>query len=155
MYTIYCDMDGVLVDFEKGYAELTDTIPAKSFNGKSSFWEPINKAGAQWWANLEWMSDGKQLWDYIKPYKPYILSAPSLNPSSRIGKEAWCKMHISNQYKKLLLYSRKEKQIFSAPDKILIDDMEQTINEWNKQGGIGILHTSTNNTIKELKKLKL
>jgi hypothetical protein len=148
-------MDGVLVDFEKGYAELTDTIPSKSFNGKPSFWEPINKAGAQWWANLEWMPDGKQLWDYIKPYKPYILSAPSLNPSSRIGKEAWCKMHIPNQYKKLLLYSRKEKQIFSAPDKILIDDMEQTINEWNKRGGIGILHTSTNNTIKELKKLKL
>ena len=34
MYTIYCDMDGVLVDFEKGYAELTNTKLAKSFNGK-------------------------------------------------------------------------------------------------------------------------
>ena len=25
MYTIFCDMDGVLVDFEKGYTELTNT----------------------------------------------------------------------------------------------------------------------------------
>jgi beta-phosphoglucomutase-like phosphatase (HAD superfamily) len=41
MYKIYCDLDGVLVDFEKGYAELTDTIPTKSFDGKASFWEHI------------------------------------------------------------------------------------------------------------------
>ena len=40
-------------------------------------------------------------------------------------------------------------------DKILIDDMEQTINEWNKGGGIGILHTSAADTIKQLKKLRL
>jgi hypothetical protein len=33
--------------------------------------------------------------------------------------------------------------------------MEQTINEWKKGGGIGILHTSAANTIKELKKLGL
>ena len=37
-------MDGVLVDFERGYAELTNTKPAKSFNGKAEFWEPISKA---------------------------------------------------------------------------------------------------------------
>jgi hypothetical protein len=64
-------------------------------------------------------------------------------------------MNIPNQYKKLLLYPRNQKQLFAAPDKILIDDMEQTINEWNKGGGIGILHTSADNTIKELKKLGL
>lgn len=155
MYTIYCDMDGVLVDFEKGYTELTNTTPSKSFDGKAEFWEPINKAGAEWWANLDWMSDGQTLWSYIKKYKPYILSAPSWDPSSRVGKEAWCRMNIPNQYKKLLLYPRNQKQLFAAEDKILIDDMEQTINEWNKSGGIGILHTSATNTIKQLKKLKL
>jgi hypothetical protein len=148
-------MDGVLVDFEKGYTELTNTTPSKSFDGKAEFWEPINKAGAEWWANLDWMSDGQTLWSYIKKYKPYILSAPSWDPSSRVGKEAWCRMNIPNQYKKLLLYPRNQKQLFAAEDKILIDDMEQTINEWNKSGGIGILHTSATNTIKQLKKLKL
>ena len=155
MYKIYCDMDGVLVDFEKGYAELTDTLPSKSFNGKAEFWEPINQAGAAWWARLDWMPDGKNLWDYIKKHKPYILSAPSWDPSSKVGKEAWCQIHIPNQYKKLYLYSRKNKQLFSEPDHILIDDMEQTINEWNAKGGIGILHTSAANTIAELKKLGL
>ena len=46
MYTIYCDMDGVIADFEKGYAELTNTKPSKSFNGKQEFWKPISDAGA-------------------------------------------------------------------------------------------------------------
>ena len=36
-----------------------------------------------------------------------------------------------------------------------LHDMEQTIKEWRNAGGVGILHTSAANTIKELKKLGL
>ena len=32
---------------------------------------------------------------------------------------------------------------------------EDTINKWNEVGGIGILHTSTTNTIKQLNDLGL
>mgnify|MGYP000574619006 FL=1 len=99
MYTIYCDMDGVLVDFEKGYKELTNITPPRTFDGRADFWEPINKAGAEWWATLDWMSDGQTLWSYIKKYKPNILSAPSWDPSSKVGKEAWCKIHLKNDLK--------------------------------------------------------
>ena len=155
MYTIFCDMDGVLVNFEKGYTELTNTIPTKSFNGKAEFWEPISKAGAQWWANLDWMPDGQELWRYIKKYKPNILSSPSQDPSSKVGKEAWLKMNLQNSYKKAYFYNRSNKQLFSDKNRILIDDLPQTIDEWNAKGGIGILHTSAANTIKELKKLGL
>ena len=155
MYTIFCDMDGVIVDFEKGYTELTNTIPTKSFNGKAEFWEPISKAGAQWWANLDWMPDGQELWRYIKKYKPNILSSPSQDPSSKVGKEAWLKMNLQNSYKKAYFYNRSNKQLFSDKNRILIDDLQQTIDEWNDKGGIGILHTSAANTIKELKKLGL
>jgi hypothetical protein len=64
-------------------------------------------------------------------------------------------MHINNQYKKLYFYQRAYKQMFAGPNRILIDDMEQTINEWNAAGGIGIHHTSADNTISQLKKLGL
>ena len=148
-------MDGVLVDFERGYADLTNTKPAKSFNGKAEFWEPISKAGAQWWANLNWMPDGKELWSYIKKYTPNILSSPSQDPSSKVGKEAWLKMNLQGGYKKAYFYGRANKQLFSDKNRILIDDLPNTINEWNAKGGIGILHTSAANTIKELKKLGL
>jgi hypothetical protein len=45
--------------------------------------------------------------------------------------------------------------MFAGPERILIDDMEQTIREWNNAGGIGIHHTSASNTISQLKKLGL
>ena len=154
MYTIYCDMDGVLVDFERGYKELTGYY-SKNHPDNNTFWEPVDAEGPSYWANLPWMPDGRTLWSYIKRYKPNILSSPSRSKSSRVGKEAWCKININNQYKDLLLYPRAEKQLFSGENHILIDDLPNTIEEWNNKGGIGILHTSAATTIKELKKLGL
>jgi len=156
MYTIYCDMDGVIVDFVKGYKKLTGVDTSTYVKGNNSFWAPVDKEGPSWWANLEWKSDGPLLWQYIKKYRPNILSSPSRSASSREGKKAWIKSHIpATQYREILLYPRHEKQLFSGDNHILIDDLEQTINEWNNKGGIGILHTSATNTIKELKKLGL
>jgi hypothetical protein len=64
-------------------------------------------------------------------------------------------MNLKPDYKSLLLYPRHEKQNFSGENKILIDDMANTIEEWNAKGGIGIHHTSTADTIKQLKELGL
>ena len=155
MYIIYCDMDGVLVDFEKGYYDLTGTSTKQFPKGDNSFWQPISDAGAEFWANLPWMSDGQELWRYIKKYKPNILSAPSQDPSSKIGKEAWLKMNLQNSFKKAYFYNRANKKLFAGPNRILIDDMKQTIDEWNAKGGIGIFHTSAADTISQLKKLGL
>jgi hypothetical protein len=148
-------MDGVLVDFEKGYYDLTGVHTTQFVKGDSTFWEPISKAGASFWANLPWMSDGQELWRYIKKYKPNILSAPSQDPSSKIGKEAWLKMNLQNSFKKAYFYNRANKKLFAGPNRILIDDMQQTIDEWNTAGGIGIFHTSAADTISQLKKLGL
>ena len=155
MYIIYCDMDGVLVDFEKGYYDLTGVHTKQFVKGDSSFWEPISKEGASFWANLKWMPDGQELWRYIKKYKPNILSAPSQDPSSKIGKEAWLKMNLQNSFKKAYFYNRANKKLFAGPNRLLIDDMKQTIDEWNAAGGIGIFHTSSADTISQLKKLGL
>ena len=49
-YTIYCDMDGVLADFDKGYEDLTGmTTKEADAKGPEFFWEPISKAGASFW----------------------------------------------------------------------------------------------------------
>jgi hypothetical protein len=39
-------MDGVLVDFEKGYYDLTGTSTKQFPKGDNSFWQPISDAGA-------------------------------------------------------------------------------------------------------------
>jgi len=149
-------MDGVIVDFVKGYKELTGVDTTNYVNSTPEFWAPVDQAGPSWWANLDWKSDGVTLWRYIKRYKPNILSSPSRSASSREGKKAWIQSHIPrSQYRELLLYPRHEKQLFSGEGKILIDDLKKTIDEWNAAGGIGIHHISATNTIKQLKDLGL
>ena len=155
-YKIYCDMDGVLCDFNKRFEQFSGMSPKEyeSKYGTKKFWELINdKVGASFWEKMPWMPEGKQLWDYIKQYNPILLSAPSSHYSSRYGKKLWVKENLSGT--KLILAQRANKQDYSGKNRILIDDMSKTIDEWNSKRGIGILFTSTSQTINELKELGL
>jgi hypothetical protein len=152
-YQIYCDMDGVLADFESGYEKLTGIDLRGEFKKGDDFWVPISKAGVGFWAGLKWMPDGKELWDYLHPFTPKLLSAPSRDESSRIGKHVWVKNNIPGT--KLILRYAKQKQELATPDSILIDDRQVNIDQWEAAGGIGILHTSTPDTIKQLQNLGL
>ena len=155
-YTIYCDMDGVLCDFDKRFMEFSNGIPPSQYEnefGKKAFWELISKKGVGFWVGIPWMPDGKQLWNYIKPYNPSLLSAPSREESSRLGKRLWIRNNIPGT--KLILRQAEQKQEFASPNAILIDDRTSNIQQWRDKGGIGIMHTSANETIKQLKELGL
>lgn len=152
-FKLFVDMDGVIVDFNIGYQHLTGRDITGQFYNDKEFWNPIDKAGYDFWIKLPWMKDGKKLWDYVKKYNPEILSAPSKQDDSRVGKHDWVKRELPDTH--LILRSAKNKKEFATPTSILIDDMEKNIKSWTESGGIGILHKSTENTIKELKKLSL
>jgi len=152
-YKIFCDMDGVLVDFDKGYFKLTGIDISDKFSNDTKFWDPINKAGYSFWINLEWMEDGKELWNYIEKYDPNLLSAPSREIESRVGKKDWVKKELPGV--RLILRTAKHKKDLATSKGILIDDRKENIESWIGADGIGILHTSTEETIKELKKLGL
>jgi hypothetical protein len=152
-YKFYCDMDGVLVDFDKGYYDLTGKDIRGTYNTSPEFWHPIDDKGVDFWVNLEWKPDGKQLWDYIKQYNPELLSSPSRQVDSRIGKAKWVERELPGVH--LILRSADKKQEFASPDSILIDDRESNVEQWRNAGGIAILHTSTSETIKELQTLNL
>jgi len=153
-YKIYCDMDGVIVDFEGAYENLTGkNIRGNHVKGDADFWQPITDAGELFWTEIEWMVDGKELWNYIKPYSPKLLSAPSRQESSRTGKQKWVEQNIPGTI--LLLKSAEYKQFYASPKSILIDDRADNIQRWKAAGGIGVLHTSAANTIQQLKELGL
>ena len=51
---------------------------------------------------------------------------------------------------------RSQKQNFTkvaGQPAILIDDYKKNVDQFKQRGGIGILHTTTSNTIRDLKKL--
>jgi len=154
-YKIYCDMDGVLCDFDRRFEQFGGISPKEyeSKYGTKQFWKIINEVGEQFWSKMPWMSEGKQLWSYIKKYNPLLLSAPSSDYSSRYGKKLWAQENIPGT--KLILSKRENKKDYASGKSILIDDREDNINEWRAAGGIGILYTSTGQTLNELKKLGL
>jgi hypothetical protein len=99
------------------------------------------------------MPDGKKLWKYIEKYEPTLISVPTYENSSFLGKEMWVANNIPNT--SLILVPRQNKQDYAKINTILIDDRHDTINEWIEKGGIGILFKSTKQVINDLKKLKL
>lgn len=161
-YTIFCDLDGVLVDFDKGYFELTglETHHA-DVQDSQNFWNLFNdklkeknKTEYWFWSTLPLMPDGMMLWNYIKQYNPYILTAPSRNPESKEGKKKWFQDNIGN-VRKIIFSPSYKKKIYAKPFNILIDDRKDNIDGWNENRGIGIYHQSSINTIKQLNKLGL
>ena len=152
-YKLFVDLDGLIVDFRRGYQDLTGVDLGRTFHDDDRFWDPINKAGYDFWINLKWMPDGKKLWSYISKYNPEILSSPSRQNESRVAKHEWVKREIPGAH--LILRTAKNKKEFACLHCILIDDLPKNIDAWKEAGGIGILHTSTDETIKQLKKLKL
>lgn len=155
-YKIYQDLDGCLSDFDARFEYFSGMSPKEYEQqyGKTKFWNLIDdKVGENFWSNMPWMPDGKELWGYIKKYNPKLLSAPSRDNSSRIGKRKWVEMHIPGT--KLILSKAENKKDYARPNSILIDDNVKNIADWIGAGGIGILHTSAEDTIKQLKKLGL
>lgn len=146
-------MDQVLTDFEKAYYDLTGIKITGHDNSGPSFWKPLDDAGLKFWVNMGWMPDGKELWKYIEKYNPTILSAPTKRNESRIGKIKWVNKELGDY--QVILRSSEHKKDLAAPKSILIDDREDTIKGWNENGGIGIHHTSTKDTIEKLKELGL
>ena len=159
-YKIYVDMDGVVADFDKRFRDLSGMNPNdyEAKNGKNAFWDFIDvKHKLAFWVGIPPMQDAQRLIDYVSKHDYEMLTAPSIKKESLMGKGLW----IRNWAKKGLFPSKpkvnykpaKNKHHFAAPNHILIDDKQSTIDSWNAAGGIGILHTSAGNTINQLKKI--
>lgn len=162
-YKIYCDLDGVLANFIKGVKSLVSEYSDAEYENNAGYrkkmWSAIDKyskSGGKLWAELDKTPDADILWNYIKKYDPEILTATGYEKyGAGEQKREWFPKNFGPGTKINLVQQSKEKAKFAAPNHILIDDMSKSINPWIEAGGIGILHTSANNTITELKKLGL
>lgn len=154
-YQIYCDMDGVLTNFEQRFLDvlkiegkkyyskqelegITRPKHFKSKFGEQEFWKLIDSLGEDFWAGMDWMANGRMLWDFISPYQPNILSSPSRDNSSRLGKRIWIRQNLSPAPKQIIFEKAEDKQKHAAANHILIDDKPSNISEWKAAGGIAL-----------------
>lgn len=140
-YQIYCDMDGVLCDFAGRFDHFTGMSPSeyKDKKGVKMFWNLIEDVGEVFWSEMKWTPRGRELWNFIEPYSPELLSSPSNEQSSRDGKLLWVSKNLPS-WVKTNFSSQETKQEFANPNTVLIDDMETTIEQWSSKNGIGIYH---------------
>lgn len=149
---IFCDMDGVLVDFDdtfkRKYGEYPYNIP------REQLWETVINT-PDYWLNLPPKSDAQQLIDFLERQGFEILTGlPHYGfDKANVEKRAWIKKHIGEHIKVICCLSKdKQNYIRTKGKDILIDDREPVIEKWKDSGGIGILHTSADTTIAQLKK---
>jgi len=152
-YVIYCDLDGVLNDFDKEFKKLGKGTPEEydAKYGTSAIWKLINQKTDHFWLEMEWMPDGKKLWDFIKNFDPILLTTPARSVKNcKADKQAWVEREIS---KDIIVIMSGKKYEYADKNTILIDDMPKNIMPWREAGGIGILHESAEKTIEELQKI--
>jgi hypothetical protein len=93
---IYCDLDGVLVDFNRGVMELTGGQHPDRMSVKK-MWAAVSRK-PDFFQQLPWTRDGKRLWHAIQQLQPDILILTGV-PSNRphiIGqqKATWCQREL-------------------------------------------------------------
>ena len=169
---IYCDYDGVLVDFEAHTKVLNGhdwnspiyKDPDKKYQRNKATFENPN-----FWANCPPMPDFLPLWNVLRKHQPHILTAyphsmetPVSEHLAKVGKWEWNLKHTHVPLERFHVVLRQHKQLYAntvnlktdhVMQNILIDDFPSNIVEWNRNRGIGILHENAAKTLAELKKL--
>ena len=147
---IYCDMDGVLVDFDDSFKAKYGIYPYNM--PREQLWELVIST-PNYWLNLPPQKDAHILINFLEKYGFEILTGlPHYGfDKANVEKRQWIKNHIGNHINVICCLS-KDKQNYLKDHDILIDDREQNIQRWVEAGGIGILHTSAENTIQQLQK---
>ena len=80
-YKIYCDMDGVLTDFESRFEHYTGMHPQayEKAKGLAAFWHLIDvEVGVKFWVGMPWMPQGERLWNFINLHHHLEIIIPDL-----------------------------------------------------------------------------
>lgn len=160
-YKVYVDVDGVLADFHQRATQLTgmNVIPDRNDREETKvFWNKLKREHPRVFRDLPLMPDSGKLWKYVRGYQPTILTAvPRLEsfPTAPEDKKFWIKQHFGSGVPVIVVQSAKVKPEYAEPNAILIDDRDDTIEQWNARGGIGILHKNAKTTIQQLQRIGL
>lgn len=110
-FAIFCDLDGVLVDFNAGVKKINRGIGADDMQSKQ-LWGSISRA-YRFFQGLPWMEDGKKLWSTIvnDGYTPDILTGVPFVNGCREQKFIWCKRELGYAFS-----NRKGSIVFNHVD---------------------------------------
>lgn len=160
-YELYVDLDGVIVDFAAHAKQITGIdIDDAGKEDRNKFWKHIGrhvKQGHPFFAAMNPLADAFHLWNYVVKHQPTILSATGHIFGAGEEKRMWVRQHLGSDaaHRAIFVRNSRDKAKYASATAILIDDRKKSIDPWVEAGGVGILHTSAELTIKQLKELGL
>jgi 5'(3')-deoxyribonucleotidase len=149
MVKVALDMDGVLVNFNKGASEkhgiaLTEEQYRCSLQKhwgltQKDFWSKCS--GFEFWDNLEWMPDGKDILstvvELVGKENIAICTSPAKDPMCLAGKYNWVRREIPWLERRMIITPIKE--WCASKWTVLVDDNPEKIDNFVKAGGKGCL----------------
>lgn len=149
-------MDGVLVDFD-GRCEELDCRPAGNHSYGSVDWEKVKAIGPDFWATMEWLPGSQEMFTDMEQFcrdngiQFGILTAISI-PCGVKGKSMWVHWNTDLDMEHLIIVPHGiDKQRFSAPGRVLLDDHELNVGEFTDRGGLGILFKDCRQALADMK----
>lgn len=150
---LFVDLDGVLADFDRRVVELTGRAP-DAIQPKRLLWVAISPPRCpDFYASLDMMPDAKELWEYVSPHRPTILTGLPLGSWAAPQKVSWCASRLGAGVPVITCMAR-DKHTHCGVGDILVDDREETARgPWEAAGGVFVHHTSAATTIAALSRL--
>ena len=152
---IYCDMDGVVADFT------TYTTDRLGHPFSDDDWDDLP---VDFFLQLPPMADAHILWNFIKQYDPFMLTAIPREERGPVARRAWkdktrwMMKHFRLPKDRMRIVLRKNKKKFAKDGRdgrpnLLIDDHLGNVKLFIAACGIVVHHIDARTTITKLKKI--
>lgn len=158
-FEIFVDSDGVVCDFNAYTRTHFGQLPEElSGSEKGVFWQWLQRHNDNvepFFRSLPKMDDADVLMDFLfsTGFPVKILTACGYTPKdAKEQKIQWYAEHYPN-VECIVVSKSRDKATYAHPRSILIDDRKKSITPWNEAGGIGILHVSAEDTIRQLQEI--
>ncbi len=149
---IYFDMDGVLADFERGVKELAGfemtaaDQDSKTKEEDEAMWAAIREV-EHFYDKLKPLPNGFEAFRAVSLAYPGIIEILTGIPKQKRGivtagedKISWVRRVLGDNIPVHIVYKEEKKNYCNGKEYVLIDDRGANIEEWEQNGGSGILY---------------
>ena len=154
-YSLFIDLDGVLCDFDGAVRAVFGRNPDEL--DPRDMWRRLARTPG-FYENLEWLPDGRELWNHVAGYSPTILTGLPRGSWAEPQKRAWCRRELGANVPVITCMSREktEKARQATPEAaamVLVDDRISVGERWEAAGNLFIHHRSARESIAALSAL--
>ena len=144
MMSLYCDLDGVLADFD-GYYQRAFGADPRGGSGVVD-WDALRLLG-DFYADVPLLPDGRLLWNQMASWEPIVLTAlPYSIPEVADYKRNWVRRHLGEDIKVICCKSRT-KHLYARPGDVLVDDRDVDREAWVAAGGVFVPYRSARQVV--------